>query len=99
MMELGPTTTIRRNDRAVFRKLTDGSAVILHLDSTAYHGLSHVGSVIWGLLERPRRLADLTEEVRQAFDDAPATLEDDVAEFLTALEERDLVAFDATPPG
>jgi hypothetical protein len=99
MMELDPTTTIRRNERAVFRKLTDGSAVILHLDSTAYHGLSHVGSVIWGLLEQPRRLADLTDEVRQAFDDVPATLDEDVAEFLTALQERDLVVFDAAPPG
>jgi hypothetical protein len=97
-MELEPTTTIRRNDRAVFRKLTDGSAVILHLDSTAYHGLSHVGSVIWGLLERPRRLAELTEEVKQAFDDAPDNLDEDVAEFLTALEARDLVTFDAGQP-
>jgi hypothetical protein len=97
-MELEPTTTIRRNERAVFRKLTDGSAVILHLDSTAYHGLSHVGSVIWGLLEQPRRLDDLTEEVRRAFDDAPATLDEDVAEFLRALQERDLVAFDGAPP-
>ena len=98
-MELGPNTTISRNDRAVFRKLTDGSAVILHLDSTAYHGLSHVGSVIWGLLERPRRFAELTDEVRQAFDDAPTDLDDDVAEFLTALEARDLVAFDQGRPG
>jgi hypothetical protein len=98
-MELGPNTTIRRNDRAVFRKLTDGSAVILHLDSTAYHGLSQVGSVIWGLLERPRPFGDLTEEVRQAFDDAPDHLDEDVAEFLVALEERDLVAFDSYTSG
>jgi hypothetical protein len=97
-MELGPSTTIRRNDRAVFRKLTDGSAVILHLDSTAYHGLSHVGSVIWSLLERPRRLAELTEGVRQVFDDAPDTLDEDVVEFLTALEARDLVAFEEGQP-
>jgi len=97
-MELGPTTTIRRNDRAVFRKLTDGSAVILHLDSTAYHGLSHVGSVIWGLLERPRPLAELTEEVKQSFDDAPDNLDEDVAEFLTALEARDLVTFEEGQP-
>lgn len=97
-MDLRPTTIIRRNEKAVFRRLTDGSGVILHLDSTAYHGLSPVGSVIWNLLDRPRSLAELTDGVRGSYDDAPTTVDHDVAEFLVDLEQRDLVSFEDRAP-
>jgi hypothetical protein len=96
-MELPPDTRIRRNDRAVFRKLTDGTSVALHLDSTAYHGLNMVGTLIWTLLERERSYADLLDVLRRELDDVPPELGDDVSEYLRELRARDLVAFRKPP--
>jgi hypothetical protein len=87
-----PDTVVRRNERATFRKLEDGSGVILHLDSTQYHGVNEVGATIWELTERPRSFADLIEGLRAELDDPPAALEADVEGFLRSLEERDLVS-------
>jgi hypothetical protein len=96
-MELPPDTRITRNDRAVFRKLTDGTSVALHLDSTAYHGLNTIGTLIWTLLERERSYADLLDALRQELDDAPSELGGDVSEYLRELQTRDLVAFHDPP--
>lgn len=93
-MELLPTTRVHRNDRAVFRKLTDGTAVLLHLDSGEYHGLSQVGTIIWTLLEHPRTVNELGEEMHRAFNDVPDSVDEDIREFLGALGERDLVVFE-----
>jgi hypothetical protein len=96
-MELPPDTRISRNDRAVFRKLTDGTSVALHLDSTAYHGLNTIGTLIWTLLERERSYADLLGALRRELDDAPSELGDDVSDYLRELRARDLVAFQDPP--
>jgi hypothetical protein len=87
-----PGTVVTRSERATFRKLEDGSGVILHLDSTQYHGVNEVGSAIWELTETPRPFADIVEGLKDRLDDPPADLASDVEEFLRALEERDLVS-------
>jgi hypothetical protein len=87
-----PDTVVRRNERATFRKLEDGSGVILHLDSTQYHGVNQVGATIWELTEVPRSFAELVEGLRRQLENPPAALEDDVEEFLRALADRDLVS-------
>ncbi len=85
-------TVVRRSERATFRKLEDGSGVILHLDTTQYHGVNEVGAAIWELTEAPHSFAELVEGVRGQLEDPPAALESDVEEFLQALQERDLVS-------
>jgi hypothetical protein len=93
-----PTTTVRRSPRATFRRLDDGSAVILHLDTAQYHGVNEVGAVIWELTEPGPTFEDLVGAVRATIDEPPADLESDVEEFVYALKERgliDLVSVDA----
>jgi hypothetical protein len=87
-----PGTMVRRSDRATFRQLEDGSGVILHLDTTQYHGVNQVGSAIWELTDRPRTFAELVEGLREQLDDPPSNLEGDVEEFLRALEQRNLIS-------
>jgi hypothetical protein len=83
--------TLRRSDRAVFRELADGTGVLLHLDSTAYHGINRIGALIWSLIEDGTTLQELTDEVRAAVLDPPDELADDVAEFVRDLLARDLI--------
>jgi hypothetical protein len=43
---------IRRNPRVVSRELAaEGGAVLLHLESGAYHGLNETGILIWSLAD------------------------------------------------
>ena len=82
---------IRRNPRAEFRSLgEEEGGVVLHLDTAAYHGLNGVGVVVWGLLDGIT-FGDLMTKLRQEFDDAPETLDQDIDRFIGALAERDLV--------
>jgi hypothetical protein len=90
-------TTVHRNDRAAFRRLAEGSGgVLLHLDSTQYHGVNEVGAAIWELAESDITVGDLVTALRGRLDDPPADLESDVESFLTELSERQLVELRAT---
>jgi hypothetical protein len=86
-------TIIRRNPKAVFREFEDGAGVLLHLETTAYHGVNSVGALIWRLLDNQVTFGHLMEEIRGGLDDAPEGLEEDVTEFLEQLRGRDLVEY------
>lgn len=93
---LSPDAVLMRNPRVAYRELNDGSAVLLHLDTGAYHGLNDVGSLVWGELEDQSTLSALILAIRQRFDAAPATLADDVRAFVDGLVERDLIKVKAS---
>lgn len=101
-----PTTTVHRGDRVVFRNLTEGGGVLLHLDTTQYHGVNELGAVIWELAETGPSFETLIESLTAKLDDPPADLASDVEGFLNDLAERNLVELltstaseDAAPEG
>lgn len=83
---------VSRNPRVVAREMPppDG-AVLLHLETGAYHGLNPVGFLVWSALEQDRPVAEVVEAVRAGVNGAPATLEDDVLSFLEGARDRDLI--------
>jgi hypothetical protein len=86
-------TIVSRSDRVAFHVLTEGEGgVLLHLDTGAYHGVNDFGVVVWELLDRPRRFAELVAHLDAELEDAPPMLGEDIREFLTDLSARDLVA-------
>jgi hypothetical protein len=85
---------ISRSERAVHRQLADGAGVLLHLDSGAYYSLNGVALLIWDLLEESLTFGTLVERLRAEIPDAPATLSDDVADFVNQLRQRDLVTLE-----
>ena len=92
MTAIDPNAEIVPSPRATVRTLADGSgAVVLHLDTAAYHGLNAMGSLIWKILEDGVSFGTLVERVRAEVEGAPPTLEDEVAGFVRGLEERGLV--------
>lgn len=92
---MDPETVIRQSPRAVFRKLeNEAGGVLLHLDSTAYHGLNEMGTMIWLLIVEGVSFAELLQHLRTSIEDAPPSLADDVAEFLHALDHRELVVLE-----
>jgi hypothetical protein len=83
---------IRRNDEVVYRDLTAGEgAVLLHVESGAYHGLNEIGSLIWSLIDGERTRGDIVRELRARIDDPPSGIERDVDGFLDDLRQRNLI--------
>lgn len=72
-------------------RLAQDEAVLLHLDSGAYHELNPVGAEIWELLDGERGAGEITAELRARVMDPPEDLEEIVSDYLDELRERDLV--------
>jgi Coenzyme PQQ synthesis protein D (PqqD) len=95
---LEPQTLIQRSPRAVHRNLTGGAgAVLLHLDTAAYHGINQVGAIVWNLLEQDTTVQRLMEELRGRLEAVPASLEEEIREFVEELVDRDLVRLKPAP--
>jgi hypothetical protein len=96
---IDPNVTIRPNPRVEHRTLTGGEAVLLHLDTAAYHGLNSMGETIWEELGDGRSFGELVRAIRALLDEDPPELEADLAGFLEALADRDLVEIGSRPTG
>ena len=84
---------IRRNPQVVYRELAgEGGAVLLHLDSGAYHGLNETGIMIWSLIDGERTFDQLVADVREQLDDPPDDIGAETERFLADLRARDLIA-------
>jgi hypothetical protein len=83
---------VTANPRVRYHGLAgDEGGVLLHLDTGQYHGVNSLGSMIWRLLDGTRTGPAITAELRRHLESCPPTLDEDVASFLAALRERDLV--------
>lgn len=84
--------TVRRHPRVVSHRLAgEQAAVLLHLDTSAYHSINNVGALIWELLEEPLSLAELEQQLAALIGDPPASLAADIDDFLTSLAARGLI--------
>ncbi len=93
------TEMIIRNPRVEYRKLADGGgAVLLNLDTAAYHGLNQTGSMIWETVGDGKPLGEVVPQVAAMFEDAPPALSQEVTLFIEDLVERDLLRVQRTDP-
>ena len=89
---------IIRNPRVEYRKLVEGGAVLLNLDTAAYHGVNSTGSAIWESVGNGKLIDALVPEVARLFENAPTTLNQDISSFIEDLLERDLLRIDDGHP-
>ena len=86
------TMRLQHNPDVVARELAGPEgAVLLHLDTGAYHGLNPVGFAVWDLVDGTRTVAEIIDGVRARVASAPPELESDVVAFLENALARDLV--------
>jgi hypothetical protein len=91
---------LRRSPRVVYRDLGAGrGAVLLRLDTGAYHGINQTGVLIWGLLESSPSLAELVPKLRAQLKSVPPGFEKEIDEFLSTLRDRDLIEVIEPTPG
>jgi hypothetical protein len=92
MATIGGNAVLRRSPRVAYRELGgDRGAVLLRLDSGAYHGIDRIGVLTWDLLEESPSFGDLLRKLGEKLDEVPPTFERDMAEFLVGLRDRGLI--------
>jgi hypothetical protein len=83
---------LSKNPDVVVRELPDSEgAVLLNIETGAYHGLNATGLVVWMLIDGVSTVQGLVDAARDAMAGAPDSLETDVITFLEGALERDLV--------
>ncbi len=80
-----------RNPTVVDYRLRGGEALLLHLESGAYHELNRIGAEIWDLVDGRRTASEIADQLRVRLEDPPEDLEAIVSEYLADLEERGLL--------
>ncbi len=88
MLEL--STVFRRSTQQVSCNLSDEVAV-LHVERGLYFGMRGVGARIWEVLEQPRSVADICDDIVAHFDVAPEACRGDVIRFLVSLRDAGLI--------
>lgn len=83
-------TTLCRTSNAASRDIA-GEVIILSAKDSMLHSLNELGTTIWKLLEKPRRVEEIVSALLEEYDVERAVLEKDVVEFLNDLMERKLV--------
>ncbi len=83
----------------VARELAEGEgALLLHLDTDAYHRLNRTGALLWEALASPATIPELAERLAAALGEEQGAVGEDVAGYVRALRSRDLVLSGEGPP-
>lgn len=81
-------------------EMTDGEAVIIHFESSAYYGLNPTGAYVWSrLAEGCGDSGRLAEEVAARYGKAAGSIAADIDSFLARLKTEDLVTTEAPSSG
>jgi hypothetical protein len=92
MTAIPPEAILRRSARVAYRELGgERGAVLLRLDTGAYHGIDRVGVLIWDLLEGSPSFGELIPNLRGKLRNVPVGFENEISDFLTSLRDRDLI--------
>jgi len=68
-----------------------GEAVILHLTSGVYYGLSPVGARVWSLLQAPRLVSEVLAMILEEYEVEPDRCESDLFVLLQELAAGELI--------
>jgi hypothetical protein len=80
------------DDANVAWRVTDGEAIVLHADSSAYFGLNHTGTILWAQLARQAMTIDqLAAWSEHHFTGTSATLRGEIATFIEQVQAGNLL--------
>jgi len=89
-ISIAESTTVVATENALSTTIDD-ETVILHESAGKYYGLNDVGTFIWELLEEPRTIKEICEEVTAEYDVGYERCKNDVKEVISELVEKGLV--------
>jgi coenzyme PQQ synthesis protein D (PqqD) len=89
-MTMTDSSIIVANKELLCCDLSEG-AVILDLKSGVYYGLDPVGTYIWGLIQEPRMMGDISRAVLEEYAVEQERCVADLTKLFNEMEERALI--------
>jgi len=94
----GPASLVARNEEPIAVEV-DRSVVMMSLDQGMYFGLEGTGPRIWALLEQPKTVQQLCDDLMLTFDVDRETCLREVCAFLEEMRRARLVRLCDEAPG
>lgn len=79
------------NEPSVVSDLIDNELIIIHMETGAYFTANATGTLIWSLLQQGATVRQIANGILVAYESDPMTVAFEIAPFITALMEQDLV--------
>jgi hypothetical protein len=90
MSELTTEATISQSEDQVFT-IVDGEAVLMGISDGRYYRLDDIGTRIWSLIETPKSLSAVCDQLVQEFSVPRETCEADVRGLLERMSKHNLI--------
>ena len=87
--ELNLESKVKRSSEPLQAGLDD-EVVMMSVEKGSYYGLDPVGARIWELLESPKKVSEVVDELLKAYDVEQGVCERETIAFLESLIEEDL---------
>ncbi len=90
-MKLSIHTTLARNPEIISSKIDD-EVVMMSIEEGKYFGLDSIGSIIWGLLDKPKSLKCIIPQLLKEFEVSEEECLQDCSSFiLDMLDKKTLI--------
>ena len=89
-MEIIPTTVVCALGDHLSSDL-GAETVILHMGEGVYFGLDEVGTAIWKLIQEPRQVSEVCDELRVEYEVEEGRCEEAVLQLLREMSEAGLI--------
>lgn len=87
---LSPSALVSRSEKIVSSEI-DGETVMMSVDMGSYYGLNEIGTRIWELIESPRTISDICDQLTKEYKVEPETCRKEIFDFLSTLTEEEIV--------
>ena len=77
--------------KQVMWNVVDNEAVLLNTETGFYYGMNKTASVIWELLETPKTIEEIVQEMNKRFSVDSAVLTGDVEQIIKTLTSKRLI--------
>lgn len=89
---ISPQTYVSRNLELLY-SIIDDEIVILSITDEAYYYLNSVGSEIWAMLNKPKKIDDLVNHLINNYDVSSETCMEETLNYLKELNKLKIVNF------
>ena len=89
-----PDHTVAKSDNFV-ESSVDGEAILMNLDEGNFSSLKSTGLRIWTLLDEPKRVCDICDQLMEEFEVEEAVCQQQTIAFLEGLRSQGLITLEA----
>ncbi len=93
-LSLSPDTVIKRSENIAWQKFED-KVFIITPDDSMLHMLNETGTRIWEIIEKPKKISEIVEEILKEYDVTKEKAEQSVKRFISELIKKGICEISA----